>query len=212
MHMHMHTHTQQQLSGSAELVPLPFSKPLECAGHIPHGVLTLPAALSCISRPAPSPCLPACSASNYVLGLSPLPLAPYLAGTVAGVGFWAVVYASLGGASRSMLNHRDPDALLADLMSKAGSYTRELTIAGALVACLAAAYFGVGVVRRQLAGADASAASGGSSSAVAPGSGSGQHDLGSEQQHELVGAALNEWRAPGSQPSSSSAAVKADKE
>jgi hypothetical protein len=150
-----------------------------------------------------------------VLGLSPLPLAPYLAGTVAGVGFWAVVYASLGGASRSMLNHRDPDALLADLLSKAGSYTRELTIAGALVACLAAAYFGVGVVRRQLAGADASSSSGGGSSAMAPGggSGSGEHDLGSEQQqHELVGAALNEWRAPGSKPASSSVSVKADKE
>ena len=47
------------------------------------------------------------------------------------------------------------------------------------------------------------------------GSGSGEHDLGSEQQqqqHELVGAALNEWRAPGSKPASSSVSVKADKE
>lgn len=127
------------------------------------------------------------SASNYVLGLSPLPLAPYLAGTVGGVGFWAVVYASLGGASRSMLNHKDPDALLADLLSRAGEYTWELTIAGALVACLVAAYFGAGVVRRQLAGADAAAAAAG---------GSGEHDLGGSGEHEHMSSTRGEWPAP----------------
>lgn len=55
-----------------------------------------------------------CSASNYLLGLTPLPLAPYLVGTVAGMGCWSVVYASLGGASRSLLAKGvSADALLA---------------------------------------------------------------------------------------------------
>lgn len=43
------------------------------------------------------------SASNYLLGLTPLPLPPYLVGTAAGMAIWSIVYASLGGASRSLL-------------------------------------------------------------------------------------------------------------
>lgn len=54
------------------------------------------------------------SASNYLLGLTPLPMAPYLAGTAAGMAAWSLVYASLGGASRSLLQKgASPDALLA---------------------------------------------------------------------------------------------------
>lgn len=45
----------------------------------------------------------ACSASNYLLGMTPLELPAFMAGTVAGMTVWGVVYASLGGASRSLL-------------------------------------------------------------------------------------------------------------
>ena len=44
-----------------------------------------------------------CSASNYLLGMTPLELPAFMAGTVAGMTVWGVVYASLGGASRSLL-------------------------------------------------------------------------------------------------------------
>ena len=88
-----------------------------------------------------------------MLGLSPLPLAPYLAGTAAGMAFWSVFYASLGGASRSLLRSGvDPDVLLADLLDRASNYTRELAIAGALLGAAALVAAGTSLVRRQLGG------------------------------------------------------------
>ncbi len=55
-----------------------------------------------------------CSASNYLLGLSPLRYAPYISGTLAGMAVWSTVYASLGGASRTLLQSGvEPDVLLA---------------------------------------------------------------------------------------------------
>ncbi|KAL4458083.1 hypothetical protein ABPG75_012948 [Micractinium tetrahymenae] len=95
------------------------------------------------------------SASNYVLGLSPLPLPPFLAGTAAGMAFWSLFYASLGGASRSLLLRGvDPELLVADMMDKAGQYTRELGAAAVVLAAGALLYAGTGLVRRQLGGAD----------------------------------------------------------
>ena len=44
-----------------------------------------------------------CSASNYLLGMTPLELPAFMTGTVAGMSVWGLVYASLGGASRSLL-------------------------------------------------------------------------------------------------------------
>ena len=43
------------------------------------------------------------SASNYILGLTPLPLPAFMGGTVIGMGVWSVVYSSIGGAGRSLL-------------------------------------------------------------------------------------------------------------
>lgn len=56
------------------------------------------AQLRCPSASDLWPC--SCSASNYLLGMTPLPLPAFLAGTLAGMSVWSVVYASLGGASR----------------------------------------------------------------------------------------------------------------
>ena len=92
------------------------------------------------------------SACNYLLGLSPLPVGPYAVGTVAAMVCWAPLYASIGGASRSLLLHGgDPDALLADVLERAGSVSREAAVVAGVVAALvaagAAAVYGVRKLR-----------------------------------------------------------------
>ena len=47
--------------------------------------------------------LGACSASNYLLGLTPLQYPPFIVGSVGGMAVWAVIYASIGGAGRTLL-------------------------------------------------------------------------------------------------------------
>ena len=82
------------------------------------------------------------SASNYVLGLSPLPVGPYLTGTIVGMSFWSVVYASLGGASRALLSKGvDPDVLLGELLEATGNVTSKAAIAGVLGAGIVGAVF-----------------------------------------------------------------------
>lgn len=44
------------------------------------------------------------SASNYLLGLTPVQVPAFLMGTIAGMTPWSIAYASLGGASRTMLD------------------------------------------------------------------------------------------------------------
>ena len=47
------------------------------------------------------------SASNYLLGFTPLGYGPFMAGTVAGMSVWSIVFASLGGASRTLFKQGD---------------------------------------------------------------------------------------------------------
>lgn len=55
-----------------------------------------------------------CSASNYLLGLTPVQLGPLVVGTVAGMSVWSILYASLGGASKVLLESGESlDVLLA---------------------------------------------------------------------------------------------------
>jgi hypothetical protein len=50
-----------------------------------------------------------------------MPIGPYLAGSVVGMAFWSTVYASLGGASRSLLRQGvKADVLLAGLPGRKG--------------------------------------------------------------------------------------------
>lgn len=44
------------------------------------------------------------SASNYVLGLSPVGFLPFFTGTAAGMAPWAILFASLGSAGRQLLD------------------------------------------------------------------------------------------------------------
>ena len=45
------------------------------------------------------------SASNYLLGLTPLAYPPFLLGSIGGMAVWASIYASLGGAGRTLLEN-----------------------------------------------------------------------------------------------------------
>ena len=64
------------------------------------------------------------SASNYILGLSPVLYISYIGGTVIGMSGWSVIYASLGAGARSLLDSGvDVPTLFADLADKAGSYS-----------------------------------------------------------------------------------------
>jgi hypothetical protein len=53
------------------------------------------------AEPLASP--PHRSATNYLLGLTPVQLPAFVLGTFAGMSVWSVLYASLGGASRALL-------------------------------------------------------------------------------------------------------------
>lgn len=84
------------------------------------------------------------SASNYVLGLTPVQTQAYVAGTVIGMSVWSLLYASLGAASRQLLdNGMDLATLFADLSDKAGSYSSTALKVSLAVGIVAAAAFAV---------------------------------------------------------------------
>lgn len=60
------------------------------------------------------------SAGNYLLGLTPLPYAPFVAGSLTGMAVWSFLYASVGGASRALLlRGADLDSLFTDMADRA---------------------------------------------------------------------------------------------
>lgn len=60
------------------------------------------------------------SAGNYLLGLSKLPYAPFMAGSATGMAAWSFFYASIGGASRSLLHGgANVEELFAEMTGKA---------------------------------------------------------------------------------------------
>jgi uncharacterized membrane protein YdjX (TVP38/TMEM64 family) len=91
------------------------------------------------------------SASNYMLGLSPLPMTPYVTGTVAGMFFWSCIYASFGGASRALLRRgADPNPLLGDMLQQAGSVSQEVARYAIIAGGVTAAVWGVMVIKRKI--------------------------------------------------------------
>mmetsp|Transcript_35354 Transcript_35354/g.100086 ORF Transcript_35354/g.100086 Transcript_35354/m.100086 type:complete len:310 (+) Transcript_35354:789-1718(+) len=88
------------------------------------------------------------SASNYVLGLSPLSFLPFFGGTVVGMAPWALLFASVGAAGRSLLEGgEDFGQVISELGEQASTYTEEAVAVGAVVAVVA----GLGwAVRRQM--------------------------------------------------------------
>ncbi|KXZ49069.1 hypothetical protein GPECTOR_23g154 [Gonium pectorale] len=82
------------------------------------------------------------SASNYVLGLTPLQLPAFLGGTVAGMAVWSVLYASLGGAGRGLLESgTDLGTVFAELAERSALYTRPILLAGVGLAAAAGVVF-----------------------------------------------------------------------
>ncbi|KAG2435886.1 hypothetical protein HXX76_007081 [Chlamydomonas incerta] len=74
------------------------------------------------------------SASNYVLGLTPLQLPAFIGGTVSGMAVWSVLYASLGGAGRGLLESGgDLGEVFAELADRSGSYTQTILTAAGLL-------------------------------------------------------------------------------
>lgn len=63
------------------------------------------------------------SAGNYLLGLTPLPVGPFVTGSVSGMALWSFLYASVGGASRTLLlGGADAEELFADMAAKASMW------------------------------------------------------------------------------------------
>ena len=64
------------------------------------------------------------SASNYVLGLSPVLYTSYMGGTLIGMSGWSLIYASLGAGARSLFDSGvDLPTLFGDLAEKATGYS-----------------------------------------------------------------------------------------
>lgn len=79
------------------------------------------------------------SASNYVLGLSPVPYPPFLAATVIGMTVWCTVFASIGGAGRRLLTSGTSlDDVMARLGSQAGEFTEKIAIGAAVLGVVVA--------------------------------------------------------------------------
>lgn len=90
------------------------------------------------------PLCPLYSASNYLLGLSPLPFLPFFGATAIGMTPWALLFASLGNAGRKLLNRGDDlGTVLADLGERAGAYTHTALVIGLGILAVGAAAWGI---------------------------------------------------------------------
>ena len=89
------------------------------------------------------------SASNYVLGLSPVSFPVYITATALGGSVWASVYASLGAASRALLARGAAiDVLVADLLEQATSVADDAATGLVLLSVGAAAGWGLALAAK----------------------------------------------------------------
>lgn len=85
------------------------------------------------------------SATNYLLGATPLKFPAYLVGSLAGLTFWCSIYATLGGAGRELLKGGvSLDVLFEDLLARASGYTQDAAIVMGALGILAAVYYKFG--------------------------------------------------------------------
>lgn len=85
------------------------------------------------------------SATNYLLGATPLKFPAYLVGSLAGLTFWCTIYASLGGAGRELLKGGvSVDVLFEDLLNRASGYTQDAAIVMAALGISALLYYKFG--------------------------------------------------------------------
>lgn len=77
------------------------------------------------------------------------------------MGFWSVLYASLGTGSRSLLARGvSPDVLMAELLDRASAYTSEVLVAGGLVLAASTSVIGLRWAGERLRTAQTAAAAG----------------------------------------------------
>jgi uncharacterized membrane protein YdjX (TVP38/TMEM64 family) len=85
------------------------------------------------------------SATNYLLGATPLKFPAYLIGSLVGLTFWSSVYAGLGGAGRELLKGGvSLDVLFEDLLARASGYTQDAAIVMAALGVSALLYYKFG--------------------------------------------------------------------
>jgi uncharacterized membrane protein YdjX (TVP38/TMEM64 family) len=108
------------------------------------------------------------SGSNYLIGLTPIRALPYLAGTVVGMAPWTALYASVGGASRRLLQRGvSVDVLMQDLSERVTRVSGDAAGYGAALLGAAAAAYGVAQLARRVGGGAAVAAAGAADGASA---------------------------------------------
>lgn len=102
------------------------------------------------------------SASNYVLGLSPISFPVYFTATALGGSIWASVYASLGAASRALLARGAAiDVLVADLLEQATSVADDTATGLVLLSVGAAAGWGLALAAKSRGGKEGEGGGGG---------------------------------------------------
>ena len=67
-----------------------------------------------------------CSATNYLMGLSSVPFKPFLAATFVAMAIWGPLYASIGAASRGVLQSRGDVGAIFSGMCTASQYVKHL--------------------------------------------------------------------------------------
>lgn len=80
------------------------------------------------------PFLLPCSASNYLLGATPLKFSAYMVGSAVGLSFWCTLFAAVGSAGREVFKSGTSlDVILDDLLGRAGDLTETAAIGMALL-------------------------------------------------------------------------------
>ena len=83
-----------------------------------------------------------CSASNYLLGATPLKFNAYLLGSLVGLSFWCTLFAAVGSAGREVFKSGTSlDVILDDLLGRAGDLTELAGIGMALLALGTLGYY-----------------------------------------------------------------------
>lgn len=81
------------------------------------------------------------SASNYLLGFTPLEVAPFIGGTALGMLPWALMYTSIGAASRRLLREgANLEDIIGDMTSRAGAVSEYAVEIGGVVVAGAGLY------------------------------------------------------------------------
>ncbi|BDA40356.1 probable TVP38/TMEM64 family membrane protein Mb1528c [Coccomyxa sp. Obi] len=88
------------------------------------------------------------SASSYLLGLSSLPFRPFFVGTLSAMAVWGPLYATIGGASRELLqNGGNLGEVLSDLQARTGQYTEKAAVVGLVVGVITLGLWSTGVLK-----------------------------------------------------------------